>query len=195
MKYLKSALALVLCLATVLGIPVENTLRVSFNEITPNVVKASIKEPRNINMNLVNSQQTRRLLDRIVGYKISPLLWKTVKSGLSAGRVQSVATRIIVEREQEIGAFVPVEYWTIEADLKNADGKNVSVRFFGDENGKIKLADENDANKVLDAIKNGQFVVKSVKKSDKQSFPHPHSQHLQCSRRHLISLDSSLRAQ
>ena len=160
-------------LATVLGIPVENTLRVSFNEITPNVVKASIKEPRNINMNLVNSQQTRRLLDRIVGYKISPLLWKTVKSGLSAGRVQSVATRIIVEREQEIGAFVPVEYWTIEADLKNADGKNVSVRFFGDENGKIKLADENDANKVRDAIKKGQFVVKSVKKSDKQKLPAP----------------------
>ena len=160
-------------LATVLGIPVENTLRVSFNEITPNVVKASIKEPRNINMNLVNSQQTRRLLDRIVGYKISPLLWKTVKSGLSAGRVQSVATRIIVEREQEISAFVPVEYWTIEADLKNADGKNVSVRFFGDENGKIKLANENDANKVLDAIKNGQFVVKSVKKSDKQKLPAP----------------------
>ena len=160
-------------LATVLGIPVENTLRVSFNEITPNVVKAAIKEPRNIDMNLVNSQQTRRLLDRIVGYKISPLLWKTVKSGLSAGRVQSVATRIIVEREQEIGAFVPVEYWTIEAELKNSEGKNVSVRFFGDENGKIKLANEEDANKVLNAIKNGQFLVKSVKKSDKQKLPAP----------------------
>ena len=88
-------------------------------------------------MNLVNSQQTRRLLDRIVGYKISPLLWKTVKSGLSAGRVQSVATRIIVEREHEINAFVPVEYWTIEADLKNSEGKTISVRFYGDENGKL----------------------------------------------------------
>ncbi len=160
-------------LATVLGIPVENTLRVSFNEITPNVVKASIKEPRNIDMNLVNSQQTRRLLDRIVGYKISPLLWKTVKSGLSAGRVQSVATRIIVERENEISAFTPVEYWTIEAELQNADGKNVSVRFFGDEKGKIKLSSEIEVNKVLDVIKNGEFYVKSVKKADKQKLPAP----------------------
>lgn len=160
-------------LATVLGIPVEKTLRVSFNEITPNVVKASIKEPRNIDMNLVNSQQTRRLLDRIVGYKISPLLWKTVKSGLSAGRVQSVATRIIVERENEISAFTPVEYWTIEAELQNADGKNVSVRFFGDEKGKIKLSSEIEVNKVLDVIKNGEFYVKSVKKADKQKLPAP----------------------
>ena len=160
-------------LATVLGLPVEKTLRVSFNEITPNVVKSAIKEPRTIDMNLVNSQQTRRLLDRIVGYKISPLLWKTVKSGLSAGRVQSVATRIIVEREQEISAFVPVEYWTIEAELSNPDGKNVSVRFFGDENGKIRLSNEAEANKVLKAIENGEFVVKSVKKSDKQKLPAP----------------------
>ena len=135
-------------LATVLGIPVEKTLRVGFNEITPAVVKASIKEPRNIDMNLVNSQQTRRILDRIVGYKISPLLWKTVKSGLSAGRVQSVATRIIVERENEISAFVPVEYWTIEAVLSNVEGKSFSVRFYGNENGKIKLSNEDDTNKV-----------------------------------------------
>ena len=160
-------------LATVLGIPVEKTLRVGFNEITPTVVKAAIKEPRNIDMNLVNSQQTRRLLDRIVGYKISPLLWKTVKSGLSAGRVQSVATRIIVERENEINAFVPVEYWTIEADLQNADGKSIATRFFGDENGKIKLSCEADANKVLDAIRSGSFSVKSVKKADKQKLPAP----------------------
>ena len=160
-------------LATVLGIPVEQTLRVGFNEITPNVVKAAIKEPRNIDMNLVNSQQTRRLLDRIVGYKISPLLWKTIKSGLSAGRVQSVATRIIVEREREINAFVPVEYWTVEAELKNNEGKNVLVRFFGDEKGKIRLSSENDTSKVLNAIKNGQFFVKSIKKSDKQKLPAP----------------------
>ena len=160
-------------LATVLGIPVEKTLRVGFNEITPTVVKAAIKEPRNIDMNLVNSQQTRRILDRIVGYKISPLLWKTVKSGLSAGRVQSVATRIIVERENEINAFVPVEYWTIEADLCNVDGKSFSVRFYGDENGKIKLASEDDTNKVLAAIKNGEFLVKGIKKADKQKLPAP----------------------
>ena len=160
-------------LANVLGIPVEKTLRVSFNEITPTVVKASIKEPRNIDMNLVNSQQTRRLLDRIVGYKISPLLWKTVKSGLSAGRVQSVATRIIVERENEIASFVPVEYWTIEAELQNADGKSFAVRFYGDENGKLKLENEKEANKVLKAVKDGQFIVKSVKRAEKQKLPAP----------------------
>ena len=160
-------------LATVLGIPLEKTLRVGFNEITPTVVKASIKEPRNIDMNLVNSQQTRRILDRIVGYKISPLLWKTVKSGLSAGRVQSVATRIIVERENEISSFVPVEYWTIEAVLQNNEGKSFSVRFYGDENGKVKLSNENDTNKVLSAIESGEFKVKSVKKADKQKLPAP----------------------
>ncbi len=160
-------------LATVLGIPVEKTLRVGFNEITPTVVKAAIKEPRNIDMNLVNSQQTRRILDRIVGYKISPLLWKTVKSGLSAGRVQSVATRIIVERENEINSFVPVEYWTIEAELSNNDGKSFLVRFYGDENGKLKLSSEDDTNKVLKAIENGDFLVKGIKKSDKQKLPAP----------------------
>ena len=160
-------------LATVLGIPVEKTLRVGFNEITPTVVKAAIKEPRNIDMNLVNSQQTRRIVDRIVGYKISPLLWKTVKSGLSAGRVQSVATRIIVERENEIADFVPVEYWTIEAELANAEGKSFMVRFYGDENGKIKLSNKDDTNKILSAIENGEFFVKSIKKSDKQKLPAP----------------------
>ncbi len=160
-------------LATVLGIPVEKTLRVGFNEITPTVVKAAIKEPRNIDMNLVNSQQTRRILDRIVGYKISPLLWKTVKSGLSAGRVQSVATRIIVERENEINAFVPVEYWTIEAVISNVEGKSFSVRFYGDENGKIKLSSEEDTSKVLKAIENGEFSVKGIKKADKQKLPAP----------------------
>ena len=160
-------------LSNALGIPVEKTLRVSFNEITPDVVKSSIKKPRNIDMNLVNSQQTRRILDRIVGYKISPLLWKTVKSGLSAGRVQSVATRIIVERENEISAFVPVEYWTIEAELQNADGKNFSVRFWGDEGGKVRLENKDEAKKVLDAIESGVFTVKSVKRADKQKLPAP----------------------
>ena len=99
-------------LATALGIPVEKTLRVTFNEITKTAVKTAIKTPRNIDMNLVDAQQARRILDRIVGYKLSPYLWKTVKGGLSAGRVQSVATKIIVDREQEIRAFVPDEYWT-----------------------------------------------------------------------------------
>ena len=129
-------------LATALGIPLEKTQRVTFNEITKNVVKAAIKKPRNIDMSLVDAQQARRILDRIVGYKISPLLWKNVKSGLSAGRVQSVATRIIVEREEEIKSFVPEEYWTLEVTLATDDGRTVTVKFFGNELGKVELGCE-----------------------------------------------------
>ena len=112
-------------LATVLGIEPEKANRVAFNEITKKTVKAEIEHPRAIDMNLVDSQQTRRILDRIVGYKLSPYLWKTVKSGLSAGRVQSVATRIIVEREAEIASFVPEEFWTIDALLLDPKKKKV----------------------------------------------------------------------
>ena len=155
-------------LATALGIPVEKTLRVTFNEITKTAVKSAIKEPRQIDMNLVNAQQARRILDRIVGYKISPFLWKNVRSGLSAGRVQSVATRMIVEREEEIREFVPVEYWTIDALLATADGQEFTVRFYGDENGRIKLSCEADADRVLASVRNGSFFVKSVKKSKKK---------------------------
>ena len=122
-------------------------------------------------MNLVNSQQTRRILDRIVGYKLSPLLWKNVKSGLSAGRVQSVATRMIVEREDEIRAFVPVEYWTIEAVLSDADGKKFRVHFWGDENGKMKLENEAAAQTVARAINGNPYVVSSVRKAEKHKMP------------------------
>ena len=160
-------------LATALGIPVEKTLRVTFNEITKTAVKSAIKEPRQIDMNLVNAQQARRILDRIVGYKISPFLWKNVRSGLSAGRVQSVATRMIVEREEEIREFVPVEYWTIDALLATADGQEFTVRFYGDENGRIKLSCEADADRVLASVRNGSFFVKSVKKSKKKKLPAP----------------------
>ena len=160
-------------LATALGIPVENTLRVSFNEVTKTAVKAAIKNPRQIDMNLVNAQQARRILDRIVGYKLSPFLWKNVKSGLSAGRVQSVATRIIVEREEEIRAFVPVEYWTIDAELCTKDGQNFTVRFYGDTDGRIKLSCEEDAKRVLDAVNGKNFAVASVKKSKKKKLPAP----------------------
>ena len=160
-------------LAVALGIPVEKTMRVTFNEITKTAVKSAIKEPRQIDMNLVNAQQARRILDRIVGYKLSPFLWKNVRSGLSAGRVQSVATRMIVEREEEIRNFVPVEYWTIDAELKTADGQSFSVRFYGDENGRIRLSCEDDATRVLDAVKRGEFTVKSIKKSKKKKLPAP----------------------
>jgi len=159
-------------LATALGIPVEKTLRVSFNEITKSAVKSAIKQPKAIDMDLVNSQQARRILDRIVGYKLSPFLWKNVKSGLSAGRVQSVATRIIVEREDEIRGFNPVEYWTVDAILEN-EGKEFTVKFFGDEKGRIKLSCEADADKVVTAVSGKDFIVKSVKKAKKKKLPAP----------------------
>ena len=107
--------------------------RISFNEITQSAVKASLKQPRDIDMNLVNAQQARRILDRMVGYKISPLLWAKVKRGLSAGRVQSVALRIICDREEEINAFIPEEYWTLDAELKIAgEKKPLLAKFYGD---------------------------------------------------------------
>ena len=160
-------------LAVALGIPVEKTMRVTFNEITKNAVKTAIKNPRQIDMSLVNAQQARRILDRIVGYKISPFLWKNVKSGLSAGRVQSVATRMIVEREEEIRSFVPVEYWTIDAVVSGSDGKDFSVRFYGNEKGRVKLNCESDVKKVLDAIDGESFTVKSIKRSKKKKLPAP----------------------
>ncbi len=160
-------------LATTLGIPTEKTLRVSFNEITPTVVKASIKEPRNIDMNLVNAQQARRILDRIVGYKLSPFLWKNIKSGLSAGRVQSAATRIIVDREDEIRAFKPEEYWTIDAFLVSDDDKVFPVHFYGNKQGKIKISNEQEATRILSEMKGKEFCVNTVKRSKRKKLPMP----------------------
>ena len=160
-------------LATTLGIPVEKTMRITFNEITKTAVKAAIKEPRTIDMDLVNAQQARRILDRIVGYKLSPFLWKNVRSGLSAGRVQSVATRIIVEREEEIRAFVPVEYWTIDAELVTEDNKAFTVRFYGNADGKMKLSCEEDAMTVVNAVKTGDFRVVGVKRAKRHKSPAP----------------------
>ncbi len=150
----------------------EQTQRICFNEVTKTAVKAAIKAPRTIDMNLVNSQQTRRILDRIVGYKLSPLLWKNVKSGLSAGRVQSVATRIIVEREEEIRAFVPVEYWTIDAVLHTA-GKAIPVHFWGDASGKVRLNSEAEAMTVVNAVNGKQYTVSSVKRASRHKAPAP----------------------
>ncbi|MBE6718186.1 MAG: type I DNA topoisomerase [Ruminococcaceae bacterium] len=160
-------------LANALGIDPSKAKRISFNEITKSAVKAAIKNPQPINMDLVNSQQTRRILDRIVGYKASPFLWKTLKSGLSAGRVQSVATRLIVEREEEIRAFVPTEYWTITAQLLNSQSKGLKAVFYGDKNGKMELGSKEDADKVFDAVTSGNFVVESVKKAIKNRNPAP----------------------
>jgi len=160
-------------LATALEIPPEKTKRVTFNEVTKKAVKAGIRNPRGIDMDLVNSQQARRILDRIVGYKLSPFLWKTVKSGLSAGRVQSVATRIIVERENEIRAFVPTEFWTITAFLETEDGGKIKAKFFGDENGKIELPNEAEAKKILASVIGNPFTVAKVRRSVKMKNPQP----------------------
>lgn len=146
----------------------KNVRRISFNEITQNAVKTSLKQPRDIDMNLVNAQQTRRILDRIVGYKISPLLWAKVKRGLSAGRVQSVALRIICDREDEINAFIPEEYWTLDAKLK-ADGekKPLTAKFHGDENGKMAITCREDADRIMDEIRGERFEVLEVKKGER----------------------------
>ena len=118
----------------------KDITRISFNEITQSAVKASLKQPRDIDKNLVNAQQARRILDRIVGYKISPLLWAKVNRGLSAGRVQSVALRIICDREEEINAFIPEEYWTLDAELKIAgEKKPLLAKFYGDKIGRAHV--------------------------------------------------------
>ena len=160
-------------IASQLGIPSDKACRVTFNEITQSAVKEAIKNPRKINEDLVNSQQARRILDRLVGFKLSEVLWKNLKSGLSGGRVQSVAARIVTEREEEIRAFVPQEYWTIDAALITTGGENVNVKFFGDKKGKIKLASESDALEVEGKISAGQFKVKDVKHAVKYKQPAP----------------------
>ena len=160
-------------LAAVLGIHAEKAQRVSFNEITKTAVKNGIKTPRPLDMNLVDAQQARRIIDRLVGYKISPFLWKNVKSGLSAGRVQSVATRLIVEREEEIRSFNPEEYWNITADLFNSQNKNFEARFFGNEKGRINLTNEAETNEILNNLKDADYIVRNIKKGVRYKNPAP----------------------
>ena len=160
-------------IANQLGIPADKECRITFNEITQKAVKEAIKKPRKINEDLVNSQQARRILDRLVGFNLSQVLWKNVKSGLSGGRVQSVAMRIISEREQEIRNFIPQEYWTVDATLNTTDGDTTSVKFFGDSKGKIKISDEQEAQKIENAVRSGDFKVISVKHFEKIKQPAP----------------------
>lgn len=161
-------------LSNALGINEKDNVRITFNEITKNAVKDSLKSARAIDEDLVNAQQARRVLDRIVGYKISPLLWKNVRKGLSAGRVQSVATKLICDREEEIESFVPKEYWTIGAKLQKEGIKtSFESRFYGDANGKIEIGDEKQANEILEHVKQSDFIVKSVKIGTKERKPAP----------------------
>ncbi len=159
-------------LAYVLGIDPDKALRVTFNELTKNVIKTSVKNPRGIDMNLVNAQQSRRILDRIVGYKLSPLLWKKVGNGLSAGRVQSVATRLVVERETEIRKFVPEEYWTVSAVLDSGEEK-IRVRYVGGAEGDERMSDGSTAKAVAEAVNGKKMTVKSVRHAVKEKNPAP----------------------
>jgi len=159
-------------LAEALGIDPKEKCRVTFNEITKNAVKASMKEPRSIDMDLVNAQQARRVLDRIVGYKISPILWEKVKKGLSAGRVQSVATRMICDREDEIENFNPKEYWTVEAVLTDAKGKKeFTAKYFGEKGKETELATGEEADKIIKETP--ELTVESVKESEVIKNPPP----------------------
>lgn len=151
----------------------EKARRITFNEITKNAVKKSIKEAREIDMGLVDAQQARREVDRIVGYKISPLLWKKVKKGLSAGRVQSVALSLICDREEEIENFVPREYWTIDTELKTKDSKVVKAKFYGQGKKKMELENKAQVDKVLAAVDGAEFKVASVKRGNRVKNPVP----------------------
>lgn len=161
-------------LAAALGLPEDKIKRITFNEITKSAIKESIKSPRKIDIDLVNAQQTRRILDRIVGYKLSPFLWKTVKSGLSAGRVQSIATKIIVEREDEIRAFVPREYWTVDAVL-TSDGRDFTAHYYGEAGSKDKneLSAESEAVRIKDDCFGKKFVCTEIKKGNRTKSPAP----------------------
>ena len=161
-------------LARALKIDPESKCRVTFNEITKSAVKEAIKQPRRIDMDLVNAQQARRVLDRIVGYKISPILWEKVKKGLSAGRVQSVATRLICDREEEIQNFTPSEYWTVEALLTDPKSKkDFAARYFGENNKETKLENAEQANRITDDIKSAEFIVENVKRGEQKRNPQP----------------------
>ena len=161
-------------LAHILEIPEDAVCRVTFNEITKEAVQSSIKKPRKINMNLTNAQQARRVLDRIVGYQISPLLWKKVKPGLSAGRVQSVAVKLIVDRENEIRNFIPEEYWNIYAKLLDEKSKKTfDAKFFGKSGKKQELHKQEEVDEIIKCIDGGKYIVKNVKNGEKKRTPAP----------------------
>ena len=159
-------------LANILGIDENSKCRVTFNEITKDAVKEAIKNPRCVDKNLIDAQQARRVLDRIVGYKISPILWKKVRRGLSAGRVQSVAVKLIVDREEEIEKFIPEEYWNMYVNLKK--NKDVfKANLVGKEEKKIEIHTKEETEKILNEIDKAKFVVKEVKKSQRKRNPAP----------------------
>ena len=161
-------------LAQILKVDISGCNRVTFNEITKTGINQGMSNPRTLDMNLVNAQQARRILDRIVGYKLSPFLWKQIRKGLSAGRVQSVAVRIIVDREDEIRAFVSEEYWTLDALLSpEENGKTFAAKFYGNAKGKIKITDKETADRLLGELQNASFTVEKVKRGERKISPAP----------------------
>ena len=161
-------------LAKILEDEKDKIVRVTFNEITKTAVQKAIKEPRDIDINLVDAQQARRVLDRIVGYKISPVLWKKVRRGLSAGRVQSVAVKLIVDRENEIEKFIPEEYWNIYANLEDMKTKKeFEAHFYGKDGKKLEIHSNDEVQEILDNIKNAKYIVTDVKKGEKKRTPAP----------------------
>lgn len=157
-------------LANSLNLDLEDDLRVVFNEITRDAVKESFKHPRKLDMDLVNAQQARRVLDRLVGYNISPVLWKKVKKGLSAGRVQSIALKLIIDREHEVNKFVPEEYWTIDGQFIKGK-KQFQANFYGLNGKKKELKDSDDVKEIVDQIKSKDFVVDKVTKKERKRNP------------------------
>ena len=161
-------------LAYLLDIPEDSVCRVTFNEITKETVQESMKHPRKIDKNLTDAQQARRVMDRIVGYKMSPVLWKKVKRGLSAGRVQSVAVKLIVDRENEIENFIPEEYWNIYVTLlEEKSQKTFEAHFYGKDGKKQEIHTKEEVDTILQAIKNQDYIVKDIKKSEKKRTPAP----------------------
>ena len=161
-------------LANLLRLPLEEANRVTFNEVTKSCVLTSIDKPRALDMNLVNAQQARRILDRIVGYKLSPFLWKKVRKGLSAGRVQSATVSLVVEREKEIRAFVSEEYWTLDAQLSlTAKGRVFPAKFYGTTKGKLKIKTKEQAEAILEELKNAEYVADKVKLGTRKVAPAP----------------------
>ena len=161
-------------LSNILETDPSKVTRVTFNEITKSAVQKAIKEPRDIDINLVDAQQARRVLDRIVGYKMSPVLWKKVRRGLSAGRVQSVAVKLIVDREEEIEKFIPEEYWNIYVDLLDEKSKKeFQAKFYGKEGKKLEIHKKEEADSILENIKNAIYIIEDIKKGEKKKTPAP----------------------
>lgn len=163
-------------LAYILGIDENDACRIEFNEITKDAIKKAIKNPRNIDLKLVDAQQARRVLDRLLGYQISPILWAKVRKGLSAGRVQSVTTKLICEKEKEINEFIPKEYWSLEIEGKTKDNEIILFKFISFNNEKIDLNNESDVNNILENIKNEKLIVEKIEsKTRRKSAPKPYT--------------------